>query len=157
MRLPSLQAEFLPPVSIAPHLSASPLRVAHLSHILMHSVVSFAPAADICFSASDQLVYTPHAVCHLKGAAFCLLAPRPSFACTKLPAALATQPQSALACTRLSPALTSRPHSAPGCPRLRTGAHESAFSPSSPHMKTHLTASQMHNNQLGVTSPLTPP
>ena len=67
--------------------------------------------------------------------------------------------------TRLFPALGSRVHSPPSrtrhpaalanqqnpaftCTRLPTGAHGSAFNPSSPHMKTHLTASQKAQHSL---------
>ena len=93
----------------------------------MHSIVSFAPAADICFSASRQIVSTAP-----------LLSP-----------ALATQPHSAHACTshpahsnfastRLSQAVGSRKHSALASTRLPTAAHGSAFSQSSPHVKAHL-------------------
>ena len=110
-----------------------------MRHTLMHSIVRFAPAADICFSTSHQLVCTMNAVCHLQGAAFCLPAPRPSFACT-----------------RLSPALAFRLRSPPACTRLPPHPHGSAFISSSPHEKTHLTASKKHNNQLGAISPLTP-
>ena len=60
-RLRSLQAEFLPPASIAAHLSASDRRNPLMRHTLMHSIVSFAPAADICISTSRQLVCTSHA------------------------------------------------------------------------------------------------
>ena len=64
-RLRSLQAEFLPPASIAAHLSSSDLRNPLMRHTLMHSIVSFAPAADISFSSSRQLVCIPHAACRM--------------------------------------------------------------------------------------------
>ena len=104
--------------------------------------MSFAPAADICFSTSHQIVYKRLGI---------------------LSPALTSRLRSPPACTCLLPALTSCLHSAPAWTRLPPGLTSRLDSPHYTcawicvHLRTHLAASQKHNKQLGATSPLPPP